>query len=248
MRNIRLTIAYDGTNYFGWQKTRMGPSIESALEKALYQILQEPVVVQAASRTDAGVHAKGQVINILLSKAKPSLNQLWMSLNGVLPKDIAVLNVQQAADNFHPTLDCISKEYHYSVCFGTIQLPQLRLYSWHYSHSLDINKMKQAAEYLIGRHDFSAFCNFKKNSQYKHCERDVHTIDIIHSDEHQIRFKIIGNNFLYKMVRNLVGTLVYVGCGKIAVESLPAILASKKRPEAGVTAPSQGLCLYQVNY
>lgn len=248
MRNIRLTIAYDGTNYFGWQKTHMGPSIESTLEKALFHILQEPIIVQAASRTDAGVHAKGQVVNILLSKAKPSLNQLWMSLNGLLPKDLVVLDVLQAADNFHPTLACISKEYHYSVCYGATQLPQLRLYSWHYSHSLDINKMRQAAAYLIGRHDFSAFCNFKKNSQYKHYERDVQAIDIIHSDEHQVRFKIIGNNFLYKMVRNLVGTLVYVGCGKIAVESLPAILSSKKRAQAGVTAPAHGLCLYQVNY
>jgi len=249
MRNIRLTIAYDGANYFGWQKTDMGPSIESTLEKILFQILQKTVVIQAASRTDAGVHARGQVINIMLPEVLPTLNQLRMSLTCLLPKDLAVLDISQAEDSFHPTLDCISKEYHYSVCYGIAQLPQLRFYSWHYAYpALGIDKMRRAAECLVGEHDFSAFCNFKSSSQYEHYIRHVHNIDIIDSGPQQIQFKIVGNNFLYRMVRNLVGTLVHVGCGKIAAELLPEILTRKERTRSGVTAPAHGLCLHQINY
>ncbi|MBA3816015.1 MAG: tRNA pseudouridine(38-40) synthase TruA [Parachlamydiaceae bacterium] len=248
MRNIRLKIAYDGANYLGWQKTDAGPSIESTFENIFFKILQEYVYIQAASRTDAGVHARGQVINIRLPKARPSLIQLRMSLACLLPNDLAVLELSEAAENFHPTLDCISKEYHYSVCHGISQMPQLRFYSWHYAYPLDICKMKEAAKHLVGEHDFSTFCNFKSSAQYDNFIRNVKSIDIIDVGEQQIRFKVIGNNFLYKMVRNLVGTLVYVGCGKIPLESIPDILAKKDRTRAGVTAPAHGLCLYQVNY
>lgn len=249
MRNIRLTIAYDGTNYFGWQKTQEGPSIETTLVKVFFQILQHPVIVQAASRTDAGVHARGQVINVILPNALPTLNQLRISLACLLPKDIAVLDIIQVDDSFHPTLDCVSKEYHYSVCYGISQLPQRRFYSWHYAYpNLNIAKMRLASDFLIGEHDFSTFCNFKSSSQYEHYIRNVQSIEIVETDKQQILFKIVGNNFLYKMVRNLVGTLVHVGCGKIALKLIPEILASQDRKRSGVTAPAHGLCLYQVNY
>lgn len=245
--NIKLTVAYDGGNYLGWQKTSMGPSIEETLQRVLEQILQEQIVLQAASRTDAGVHAKGQIVNFLTHKT-PSLQRLKISLNCLLPKDIAVMHVEMADIDFHPTLDCRGKEYHYWVCNGTAQLPQHRFYSWHYPHALDVNVMRAAALLLAGEHDYAAFCNFKKNHAYAHYVRQVELIDIIELPEERLCIRVRGNNFLYKMVRNLVGTLVYVGCGKIDVEEIPGILGSQERPQAGVTAPAHGLCLQQVFY
>ena len=202
--NIKLTVAYDGGNYLGWQKTTMGPSIEETLQQVLEKILQEQIILQAASRTDAGVHAKGQIVNFLTQK-NPSLKRLKISLNCLLPKDIAVMDVEMADIDFHPTLDCRSKEYHYSVCYGTAQLPQHRFYSWHYPHALDISAMRAAALLLTGEHDYAAFCNFKKNHAYAHYVRQVELIDIIELPEELLCIRVRGNNFLYKMVRNLVG-------------------------------------------
>lgn len=247
MRNIRLTVAYDGTHYLGWQKTHMGPSIEGTLEIVLSRILQEKINLQAASRTDAGVHAKGQIVNFI-TRNPFSLQRLLISINSLLPNDIAVLDIEQAQDNFHPTLDCISKEYHYSLCYGLAQLPHHRFFSWHYPQTLNITIMQRASECLVGEHDFSAFCNFKKNNNYTHYMRHVQEISILDLPDKRINFRIRGNNFLYKMVRNLVGTLVYVGCGKIDENSIPAILANKDRTKAGVTAPSHGLSLQKVYY
>lgn len=247
VRNIRLKIAYDGTSYLGWQKTVMGPSIEETLQTALKKILQQEVVLQAASRTDAGVHAQGQVVNFLIEK-DISPTKLMASLNGLLPKDVAILHIDEAQQSFHPTLDCIGKEYRYSVCCKSVQMPHQRFFSWHYPHPLDLDAMRRAAKELIGEHDFSAFCNFKKNSNYVYYTRTIKGIDIAESADGQILFSIRGNNFLYKMVRNLVGTLVYVGCGKIDEKSIPIILANKDRTQAGVTAPAHGLCLYSVSY
>jgi tRNA pseudouridine38-40 synthase len=248
MRNIRLKVAYEGTCYLGWQKTEMGPSIEGSLQQTLKQILRQDVVLQAASRTDAGVHAKGQVVNFLIESNTPNLIKLMYGLNSLLPKDIAIMDIGEAPAGFHPTLDCIGKEYHYSVCCGTAQMPHRRFYSWHFPRALDMGAMRRAAGKLSGEHDFSAFCNLKKNSTYSHHVRCVHEIEIIEHEEKQLLFIIRGNNFLYKMVRNLVGTLLYVGCGKIAEESIPAILGGKDRKQAGITAPSHGLCLYSVKY
>lgn len=248
MVNLKLTVAYDGSAYLGWQKTEMGLSIEEKLEQVLSQILQEKVVLQAASRTDAGVHAVGQIVNFISQKNGLNLKQLQISINSLLTKDIAVMAIEEAGDNFHPTLDCTGKEYHYYLCFGNAQLPQHRHFSWHYPRHLDVALMRRAASKLIGEKDFRAFCNFKKNSSYSDYVRHLHSIEIIELPEQRLRFEIKGNNFLYKMVRNLVGTIVYVGCGKIPIESVPDIVDSKKRPQAGVTAPAHGLCLYKVNY
>lgn len=248
LQNIKLTVAYDGTAYLGWQKTAMGSSIEQMLEQSLSQILQEQVTLQAASRTDAGVHATGQIVNFFTEKQNIQLKALQIGLNALLPKDISVLNVEVANGSFHPTVDCLSKEYHYHLCYHSAQLPQHRFYSWHFPRHFDINLMRQAASLLIGEHDFSAFCNFKKNSTYAHYIRNVSSIHLVELPDSRLRFEIRGNNFLYKMVRNLVGTLVYVGCGKIDVKAIPDIIESKQRPQAGVTAPAHGLCLQKVYY
>lgn len=245
--NIKLIIAYDGTHYHGWQKTAMGPSIEGVLESTLSKILQEPVVLQAASRTDAGVHAANQVVNFFLNRS-PCLRKLQYALNGLLPKEVRVKHMEIVHDHFHPTLDCIKKEYHYQVCYGPIQLPFQRCYAWHYPHDLNIDMMRAAAVQLIGRHDFSAFCNDLTQREYDHCIREIYTLDIFETPYQCLRFEICGNNFLYKMVRNLVGTIVYVGCGKIAVEDISSLISEKKRTQIGMTAPATGLFLQEVIY
>lgn len=247
MDNIRLKIAYDGTRYLGWQKTKMGPSIEESLENVLSKILQHPIHLQAASRTDAGVHASGQVVNFFTSK-NLLLDKLQCSLNNLLPKDIVVKTIENAQEKFHPTLDCKSKEYHYHVCYRNILLPEQRYYIWHYPYHLDLELMKKAVPLLIGERDFSSFCNTKNNSTYAHYTRLLKAINIQELPNKHLRFEVQGNNFLYKMVRNLIGTLIYVGCGKISLKMLPEIIKNGDRTKAGMTAPAHGLFLYQVNY
>jgi tRNA pseudouridine38-40 synthase len=241
-------IAYEGTSYLGWQKTKEGPSIEQALETVLEQILQHPVKLQAASRTDAGVHAEGQVVNFFTSRENLSLKRLFNSLNSLLAKDIVVKSVEEMAQEFHPTLDCCSKEYHYWICFGSYQLPQHRFFSWHIHHFLDFDALRLASAYLIGHHDFSSFTNKKKNESYTHLERCVDSIQILEHPSQRLQVILKGNNFLYKMARNLVGTLVDVGTGKFQASQLPAIFEGRSRILSGVTAPAHGLTLYQVNF
>lgn len=243
MFNHKLLLAYEGTHYLGWQKTKMGPSIEDALEKALFQIFHYPTPLQAASRTDAGVHAEGQVVNFFL-KEERDLHRLQCSLNALLPSDIAVLNIERMAPSFHPTLDVSGKEYRYFVCNKATQLPFHRTNSWHFPYPLNLNGMRSAAHFLIGTKDFSAFSNLRVEEGVR--TLTAITIDII--EEERLCFSIQGDHFLYKMVRNLVGTLLYVGCGKIQEEDLPSILESRERARTGVTAPAHGLTLYKVFY
>ncbi len=247
MHNLKLIIAYDGTHYLGWQKTRMGQSIEAALQKTLEQILQHPIHLQAASRTDAGVHADGQVVNFLTTKT-PDLFQFQISLNSLLPKDIVVLNVEEMPPSFHPTLDCKGKEYHYYISHGPTQRPQHRFYAWHVPYALNLSLIQEAIPTLIGTHDFAAFCNFKNNAHYADTIRRIDNLNVEEFEDHRILFKIEGNHFLYKMVRNIVGTLISVGRGKIGGETIPQILQSKLRTQAGMTAPAHGLFLKQVFY
>lgn len=246
--NIKVLIAYEGTNYLGWQKTDTGASIEAALEKALTQILQEKVILQAASRTDRGVHADGQIVNFHTNKEKLDLGKLLIGINALLPPDIAVLHIEEAAPDFHPTLEAISKEYEYNICYGPVQLPQNRHYSWHFPYALDIDLMRRAAVMLEGTHDFSAFTNQKKNETYENHVRTVDVIRIETNGKDRLKITVSGKNFLYKMVRNLVGTLVYVGVGKITLEEVKAILENKNRTLAGVTAPALGLRLKKIHY
>lgn len=246
-RNIKLKLAYDGTAYLGWQKTKMGPSIEGTIESLLSQVLQHPIYLQAASRTDAGVHAVGQVANFFTPKDMP-LEKLKYSLNCMLPKDIAINDLEEVPESFHPTLECKSKEYHYHLCYGRIQLPHERHYAWHYPRKLAIETIKETIPLLIGERDFSAFCNTRISNAYAHYRRCLESIEVYELPHECLRFEICGNNFLYKMVRNLVGTLAFVGSGKINREKIVDILSSLDRTQAGMTAPAHGLCLFQVNY
>ncbi len=233
----KLIISYDGTRYFGWQKTNVGPTIQEELQKAVAKITQETAVPEAASRTDRGVHAKGQVVHLSLQK-----EIALRSLNAVLPSDIRVLELEPAA--FHATLDAVKKEYHYHLCLGAVQDPIHRLYSWHTRYPLDLEKMRRASKDLLGTHDFSAFAN--EPEENPHCS--LESIQIEELPGERLQIALIGNRFLYKMARNLSGTLVYIGCGKLPLDCIPSLLASRDRKAAGITAPAHGLVLQKVFY
>jgi tRNA pseudouridine38-40 synthase len=247
MQNIKLIIAYFGFSYAGWQKTKMGLSIEETLEKTLRQILRHEVKLQAASRTDAGVHAEGQVVNFRMQRSL-CLQSLQHRLNCLLPKDISVVDIEQMSDDFHPTLSCLKKEYEYHLCYGFAQMPFLRETSWHFPYPLDLSKMQKAARHLIGTYDFSSFCNERPLwNRDPICKLEKIEITPV-IEQQRLSISIIGDHFLYRMARNLAGTLAYVGCGKLEEGDVPSILASKDRTRAGVTAPSHGLILKRVFY
>ncbi len=243
MKNLKLIVAYEGTAYLGWQRTEMGPSIEGELQKVLEQILQHPVKLQAASRTDAGVHAEGQVVNFFTSR-KVDVERLKKSINGLLPEDIRIVGIEMMPDGFHPTLGARGKEYHYSLCLGSIQLPFYRKFSWHFVKPVDMNKMREAAAFLIGKHDFSALTNEKQDDNM----REVFHIEIEEAGSNRLRIRVAGNHFLYKMVRNIVGTVVYAGCGMLSIEEVRSLLENRDRTAAGMTAPAHGLTLKNVYY
>lgn len=245
--NIKLVVAYDGFGYLGWQKTLMGPSIEETLQHALEQILQHPAPLQAASRTDAGVHAKGQVVNFLTSKTL-NLSPFVISLNSLLPKAIAVRNAHVMPTTFHPTLNSTGKEYRYYACLGPTQFPHNRLYSWHVHYPLQLDNIRRAIPSLLGCHQFASFCNQKKNEHYHNYVREIQTLELVELEDERLCFRIVGNHFLYKMARTIVGTLIDIGRGKIAWDELSFILNAASRPLAGVTAPAHGLFLHQVFY
>lgn len=245
-RNLKMTIAYDGTSYLGWQKNNAGPSIEECLQAALQQILQEEIVLSAASRTDAGVHAKGQVVHFFTTSSL-CLYKLQGSLNSLLDETISVLKLEEAPIQFHSTLNCVKKEYWYHVCFGKVQSPFFRRTSWHFPHFLEFDDMQEAARSLIGEHDFSAFCN-QRPSWDRNVICDIKELSISPLSKDRARFIILGDHFLYKMVRNLVGTLVYIGCSKLAVNQVSNFLMSKDRTRIGMTAPAHGLLLKKVCY
>lgn len=243
---LKLTLAYEGTHYFGWQKTPTGPSIEGELAKVLETILQHPVHLEAASRTDRGVHALHQIACFHTDK-EVNLDQLHISLCQLLPPDICVKSIEPVPLSFHPTLDVSSKTYTYALTTQRFQLPQNRLFEWHYPHPLNKYEMDQTIRLLVGTHDFQALTNAKKNETYESTVRIIDSIEIAEHDSHFL-FTITGPHFLYKMVRNIVGLLVYVGAGKIEREEVESILKSKDRKLAGVTAPAKGLTLQHVQF
>lgn len=247
MQNIKIVLAYDGSCFLGWQKSREGPTIEQSLQDVLTKILQHSVTLQAASRTDAKVHASRQVVNFFTPRSIHPFS-LQQSMNCLLPKEMVVLSIEKMAFSFHPTLDCILKEYRYFICHGSFQLPFHRFYSWHYHYPLDMQAMELAAANFIGTHDFTSFCNKDSHHRYSSYERTLQELNIKKMEGQRVMIQVKGKSFLYKMVRNLVGTLAYVGSGKIAATSVKDILQQKDRRNAGPTAPAHGLFLHQITY
>ncbi len=251
MRNIVIHLAYDGTRYLGWQKTNLDsvqPSIEYTLQTTLEKILQRPAPLQAASRTDRGVHAEGQIVNFFLENDLLGLKRLQRSLNGLLPDDIRVLSIREVPLHFHPTLDARKKQYLYRIYNGEVLPPLLRFTHWHVLLPIDFDKLELAAKAIIGKHDFTAFRNMRKGIDSDDTWRTVTDITIDKTDKDILEIKVSANNFLYKMCRNIIGTLIYVAAGKISLETLAQLVHGGARPGAGITAPAHGLTLYKVYY
>ncbi len=244
----KILVSYDGTLFYGWQKTAAGPSIQGSLEKALHTITGEVIPVEGCSRTDRGVHALGQVASFSTLLPITCYKKFQKSLNSLLPKEIHVRHLEEASSEFHPGLDALSKEYTYYICTSPQQLPEHRLYSWHVAYPLDLSLMQEAASLLKGCQDFESFTNKRADKKYTSTVRHLETFKIENLPGERLQIKLIGNHFLYKMARNLVGTVIYIGRGKIALEDLSSILQKKERLKAGITAPACGLWLTNIIY
>lgn len=245
-------LAYDGTRYYGWQKTKEGPSIEAEVEKASSTILQEPVILQAASRTDRGVHARGQVVDCTFTKQVTNLRRFFLSINQLLPPDIRVMKLALPPhDTFHPTLSSIGKRYVYRIIVGPVCPPHLARTHWHIPYDVDENLVREAAALLLGEHDFKGFSNFRKGLVYPHTRRTIFqcSLEVQRRPEYEEWIVTIeGDHFLYKMARTIVGTLIHIGRGKLNKDIIPTVFESKARTGAGLTAPAHGLELKCVMY
>ena len=249
---LLFLLAYDGTRFFGWQKTKEGPSIEAEVEQAASTILQEPVFLQAASRTDRGVHASGQVIDCRYTKEMPSQKRFVLSMNQLLPNDIRVMKTASPPSlEFHPTLSAIKKRYLYRLAVGPVCPPNLRFTHWHIPYILDQRAVKESLCLIEGTHDFKAFSNWRKGLCYPHTERTIYRaeLNVVHESGYDLwTFILEGDHFLYKMARTIVGTLVFIGRGMLQKEELKALFSSRERTHAGMTAPACGLELNCVMY
>lgn len=243
-RNIKLIIAYDGTNYHGFQRQRNASSIQQTIEDKLSKLFGHPLKITGAGRTDAGVHACGQVVSFFTTGTIPA-ERIPLAAKAILPEDIVVLSGEDVEMNFNARFSASSKIYIYRVYQKKLPDPFYRNYAWHIPKQLNVQAINNAAKALIGTHDFSAF-----RAAGGDAINPVRTIfeAACCRKEDIIEFKFWGNGFLYHMVRNLVGTLVDVGLGKIDEEGFEMILSGGDRTKAGVTAPPQGLYLKQVFY
>lgn len=247
MKRIKLTVAYDGGKYSGWQIQPNAPTVEGVLDKAIYDITGEKVHVIGASRTDAGVHALGNVAVFDTNSAIPG-DKWSYAINRVLPGDVSVLGSREVKPDFHPRHCNTVKTYEYKMLCETFSIPQLRAYSWHVNSGLDINKMREAASVLVGEHDFKSFCCVK--TQVESTVRTIYSIELIEEQKEGriITMRIKGNGFLYNMVRIIAGTLVQVGKGKFSACDVKNMLEMQDRRAAGQTAPPQGLTLVNIDY
>lgn len=244
MANIKLILEYDGTNYHGWQIQPDVPTIQGEIERALKKVFKQKISTISAGRTDAGVHAKGQVVNFKSFVSFPS-RQLVFALNSVLSRDIRVVKAQQVPDDFHARYSACYKIYRYLIYNQSPLPPWYRNFTWLVGYPLNCDLMRKAADYLIGRHDFSSFQN--QGSPSKNPIRNLEKIKIVRKASF-ISILIKADGFLYKMARNITGTLVEIGKGKIPPYRIDDILKAKDRRKAGPTAPPQGLYLWRVGY
>ena len=244
MGNIKLVLEYDGTNYHGWQIQPDVPTIQGQVQYALKKIFKQEIIVISAGRTDRGVHAKGQVANFRIPRSFPP-HKLLLALNSVLPRDIRVRKVQEVSDCFHARYSASYKIYRYIIYNGAIVPPWFRNFSWWVIPSLDCDRMRDASSYLIGRYDFSSFQN--QGSPSFSPVRNVEKIKISKKNSF-ISILIKADGFLYRMARNITGTLVEVGRGKLSPLDIGDILMARDRRKAGPTAPPHGLYLWKVGY
>ncbi|MFH0797370.1 MAG: tRNA pseudouridine(38-40) synthase TruA [Candidatus Omnitrophota bacterium] len=257
MAKFKVVVAYQGTEFCGWQrqKSKEKPSIQEEIEKALSEILTEKANIVGSGRTDSGVHALRQVF-VFQTRVSRSPENIRRGLNGLLPENVRVLEVKKVPGRFHPQHDVKEKAYRYLIQNGPVSNPLLAPYTWFFPERLDVKKMRRAASYLEGRHNFAAFQDSGRKAKGlpNNSVRTVFHIkverlpDSIFSTKGLIAVTIIANGFLYKMVRNIAGTLIEVGRGKMESMRVKEILKSGDRRLAGPTAPARGLTLLSIKY
>jgi tRNA pseudouridine38-40 synthase len=245
MRTLKLTLSYDGTRLVGWQRQAAGESVQGVLEEALARFEGGPVTVHGAGRTDAGVHALGQVASVEVAFALDAAT-LMRALNAQLPEDVRVLSVEEAAPGFHARFSARSKSYRYCIRNGAVASPFERAYAWHVPQPLDVDAMRQAASRLLGRHDFSTFRSM--GTDVPDAVRTLHLSTVLGDAGSLLTYEVSGDGFLRHMVRAIVGTLVEVGRGWRDPAQIDALLQARDRARAGATAPPHGLFLVRVDY
>jgi len=251
MRNVKLKIAYDGTSYNGWQRqknianhSKPQKTIQHTIQKVLSKILQEDITLLASGRTDSGVHAKGQIANFKTKSDMP-LRRVKRALNGLLPKDIVILSAGEADLDFHSRFQAVSKTYRYRISNRSERPIFTRLYEYHIPYKLDVERMAQAAKALKGKKDFKSFQAADKKRRGS--VRTVRELSIINKGD-VIDIVIKADGFLYNMVRNIAGTLIEAGKGRLSANDVAKVLRARDRRTAGPTAPAHGLCLMKVEY
>ncbi len=244
MKNIALTLMYDGSNYFGYQRQSGFVTIQQVIEDALSKITKEKITVSGCGRTDSGVHALNYVLSFKTNSSMPT-EKYPVALNSILPEDISVIGAKDVPDSFDGRFSVKRKTYIYKIHNSEIPNPFLKKYSCHYKYKLDIEKMRESAKHIIGEHDFRCF--MASGAQVKTTVRTVYDLTLT-QDGDDIEISITSNGFLYNMVRIIAGTLMYVGGGKLNPSDVEKIVSSGDRRLAGITAPPQGLYLKSVEY
>lgn len=244
MKRVKMVVAYDGTNYCGWQIQPNGITIEQVLNEHLTRLLREEIRVTGASRTDSGVHSLGNVC-IFDTETRIPANKISYALNQSLPEDIVVQESCEVGMEFHPRFSKSKKTYEYRILNRKMRMPTRRLDTYFYHHPLDVEAMRQAAALVVGEHDFKSFCS--ANSQAETTVRTIYSCTV-DKEEDIIKIRVQGNGFLYNMVRILAGTLIKVGNGDISPEAITAILEACDRSAAGPTAPAHGLTMIGLEY
>lgn len=245
----RATVEYDGTEFLGFQVQARGRTVQSELEEAIERITQKRVRILGAGRTDAGVHAEGQVIAFDVVW-RHTVQELQRALNAVLPEDIAIRDLATVHPAFHPRFDAKCRQYRYTILNQPIRAPLWARYAYHVPDPLDVELMRQASQELVGRHDFAAFGKpIRGESSIRQVLRADWSVEYPEGIIGRLLiFEITANAFLYRMVRNIVGTLVRVGRGEVTSEEFVSLLGSRDRADVGPPAPSKGLCLVRVEY
>lgn len=245
MPRLKMTLAYDGTDFAGYQIQPNARTVQGELEKALMKMHKgQHIRTTASGRTDAGVHARGQVVHFDSDLDIPEKN--WLkAIQANVPEDIVIRKVEYVHDDFHARFDVKKREYRYRVLASETLDVFRRLYAYHVPNPLDVDAMQEALTYVIGTHDFTSFCSMKTDVEEK--TRTIYNAELF-QDNDEIIFRFVGNGFLYNMVRILVGTTLEIGMGKRRASDMHTILASRSRKQAGKTAPPHGLCLWSVSY
>ncbi|MCM1101916.1 MAG: tRNA pseudouridine(38-40) synthase TruA [Clostridium sp.] len=243
-RRVRLKVAYDGTNYHGWQIQNTGITIESELNRCLTELFGEPITVTGAGRTDSGVHALGNIA-VFDTGTKMPADKIAYALNQRLPEDIRIQCSEEVAPDWHPRRRVSRKTYEYRIYRGTFPLPTRRLYSLFTYKKLDVERMREAAAYLVGEHDFKSFCQV--GAQVESTVRTIHELTVEEQGA-ELVIRVCGNGFLYNMVRIIAGTLLEVGEGKRMPRDMRVILDRRDRAAAGPTAPAHGLTMIGIVY